>query len=114
MTVQGLKLLQGKASGLFLYRQKKQLLAQGGLGGFLLSLGQAGLNGGSIFAPSFPSFGMISVMYQPARRAAAQPWQRLQTAGMWLVLSWPCGAALGSPGLQAGLETDCASLGLRR
>lgn len=63
----GLKLHQGRALGLFLSRQEKQLLEQSGLGGFLPSLGQDGLNGGSIFAPSFPWFRMISVVSQAAR-----------------------------------------------
>ena len=64
MTVQKLKLRQGRALGLFLCRQrsKARLLTQSGIRGFLLSLVQAGLNGESIFTPSISSFKIISLI----------------------------------------------------
>lgn len=72
MTVQKLKLLQGKALGLFLCRQKStaRLLMHGGIRVFLLSLVQAGLNGESILTPSFPSFTIISLMEENIEAAA--------------------------------------------
>lgn len=78
MTVQKLKLLQGKALGLFLCRQKSKsrLLTQGGIRGFLLSLVQVGLNGESIFTPSLPSFKIVSLIEgttQAGLRGELQP-----------------------------------------